>query len=612
MRRAQPMGSMLEPRNIGLMIRRFSLALVTVLLSGCASGQLVPVAAEWQSAAAGDFQHRSPQRDTYVVVSLNYNHEAELERVADDISDPGSPNFRHFLTPQAFDARYAPTSQQYALVTGTLRRAGFTIVRTYENRASIDASARTATVERFFNTRIDDVAYRRYDDGYVNVRPVRVPAAISPLIRSVELNSVILARASSELHDGSGIADAKRTPAPRPSPTPVGKGRGIPLTGPTYGPSDGWAPRAVADGFDLPVQHGYNGRGVAIGVVAQGEVNTTDLETFFSRNGIVRKARIAQVPVAGGPEGADPTEATLDAETIGALAPGARIRVYEAPNLSNQSLEDAYARVLSDRNIAVVESPFGECDTADPGFVKTTHADAIAAAAIGMTFVAASGDQGSACFNGSTNAIGTQAPASDPYVLGVGGSESIAPLLASTTPCTCPIATPVAWDDHNVEFGGLSGGGVSRVWPLPAYQRNLFGSAQISKTNRNVPDIAFPAVDADITVHGSSEVVDGTSWAAAIATALLAETVRICGRLGDVNPAAYETFKRHGEGTVFLDVTKGFNGGYAPALSRGYHATRGFDDVTGMGMPNGIHFSAALCGKSLERGLLEEAEFFAD
>ena len=80
-----------------------------------------------------------------------------------------------------------------------------------------------------------------------------------------------------------------------------------------------------------------------------------------------------------------------------------------------------------------------------------------------------------------------------------------------------------------------------------------------------------------------------------IAAALLAESVEICGPLGFVNPAAYALLNKGGEGTAFVDVTSGSN---AFASFTAYSAAAGYDNASGIGMPNGIRFAAAICGKS--------------
>jgi kumamolisin len=271
--------------------------------------------------------------------------------------------------------------------------------------------------------------------------------------------------------------------------------------------------------------------------------------------------------------------------------------VYLTRDLSNESVLNAYNQALSDAKVTVLNSSFGECESEDANFVATSEQLATAGAAMGITFVAAAGDEGSACYNGTTNAIGVNAPASGPHFLAVGGNQSLT---------SGRVANPAVWNDRTSGTGvGIGGGGVSSSWKIPAYQNGLAGSPAGAKM-RNVPDIALPAVQDDLFVGGVNVLAEGTSWSSSIATALIATSEQFCGKLGWVNPAIYDAYAKTGEKPDFLDVTTGFNGGYTGALSKGYTAATGYDNASGIGMPNGIKFAAALCGRTtpLLRGRL--------
>ena len=125
-----------------------------------------------------------------------------------------------------------------------------------------------------------------------------------------------------------------------------------------------------------------------------------------------------------------------------------------------------------------------------------------------------------------------------------------------------------------------------------------------SKTSRNVPDISFPAVFDDIYYSGQTYssgsypvgfhgLIVGTSWASPTAVSLLTEAVQICGPLGFVNPAIYSVYKAHGEAPYFIDVTTGSN--QFEGSNPYYSANVGYDNVSGIGMPNGMRFVDALC-----------------
>lgn len=707
------------------------------------------------SAVGRDLGPRAAAAPVRVSVALAWRHPRRLAALLRALADPRSGEYRRFLTPAQFVARFAPSARAQSKVLAVLRAAGLHVERTYPDRSLIDARAPSRQVARLFRTRIDDFAQPGYPTRYAAVGRIVVPRALAGIVRAVSIDDRVYAVASVRaprnhvqnpgfeggmagwkwcgtapvaivrLHPHDGKFDARTgsrgsaqvtgwsaicqrvrippaarlsawlwdvtnqrrmtdgfqavglmsrpgkvvallykgivnrrawrlarfdlarfsgrdlylffgvygrgkphlyatqfvddvvltgaTPSPSPSPsstptasptttptvsptatptasptatpTPVGPGSGTPLAGPTFGPNGGWAARGVADGLDLPVQHGYDGRGTTVGVLTFSAPSAGDLAAALAYNGVTRGGTFAQVHVAGGPGSGDPTEATLDVETVESLVPGADVIAYELPNLDNQSIVDGFAAIVNAAKANVAIVPFGECDATDTGGLDAeTEAYAQEAAAIGMTFVAAAGDDGSACYNGSNAAtIGPFAPASDPDVTAAGGSDS-EPSGA--------LANPAVWNSSTGSSGvGAGGGGVSAYWPLPAYQTGVAGSPA-SLQFRNVPDLALPAVDADTFVGGTSENLSGTSWSASVLGALFAQAVEICGKLGSVNAAVYTAAA---QSSVLTDVTQGTN-----ALSgrSGYAAAVGYDDASGLGIPRGMAFAAALCGRT--------------
>ncbi|GMA50395.1 hypothetical protein GCM10025857_17520 [Alicyclobacillus contaminans] len=84
------------------------------------------------------------------------------------------------------------------------------------------------------------------------------------------------------------------------------------------------------------------------------------------------------------------------------------------------------------------------------------------AAALGITVCCASGDNGSTD-NVEDGKLHVDFPASSPYALACGGTRL-------TTTADGQIAAEVVWNDG--ARGGASGGGVSDVFALPAWQQN--------------------------------------------------------------------------------------------------------------------------------------------
>src|SRR5437763_1975266 len=94
--------------------------------------------------------------------------------------------------------------------------------------------------------------------------------------------------------------------------------------------------RRVALAYNYPTSQ-YTGAGVTVGIVELGgAVNPNDLAAYCKQLGIPQ-AQATVVPVGGakpvsdGANGAD-GEVMLDVEVVAAIAPGAKQRVYFAPN----------------------------------------------------------------------------------------------------------------------------------------------------------------------------------------------------------------------------------------------------------------------------------------
>jgi subtilase family serine protease len=240
--------------------------------------------------------------------------------------------------------------------------------------------------------------------------------------------------------------------------------------------------------------------------------------------------------------------------------------------------------VISDGYAKVVSMSFGGCeDGYDSSITSPTFSTG---AGDGITFVASSGDFGNECPTSSTaNTPGVNYPASDPNVVGVGGNES-----------DTNLTSPVAW---NESIDGLAesatGGGVSAEFTLPPFQSGVSGLA--SSTERNVPDIAMPAVNVAVYQGGTWQEGVGTSWSAPEFAAMTAEIDQYCGNtLGNANTSLYAAFAA--ANSDFIDVTSGNNRYNGNAPSPYYTAAAGYDNTTGLGMPIGISIAESACGST--------------
>jgi kumamolisin len=332
----------------------------------------------------------------------------------------------------------------------------------------------------------------------------------------------------------------------------------------------------VAKAFDYPTQHGCTGAGQTVAIEIDTPITTSDVSTYLSAAGVSQTGSITNVAVDGGgnASSSDYVETALDVETVSGLAPAANIRVYNFPDLTDQSIEDGYNQTVSDGIASVVNSSFGGCESGDTAFANSTNSIAQQAASKGITFAASSGDSGS---NECSGSLGVSAPAGGPYFVSVGAVDFTQ--NASTGALTSIVAA------NDTSNGFQSGGGVSTVFALPSYQSGVSGT---KSSGRNQPDVSLPGVGVGVYAasQGGWMTVDGTSWSSPEFTAFMSEVNQLHNtKFGWVTPTLYSVFKSSSY-TDYTDVTSGTNGAY--------NAVTGYDLVTGIGAPKGWALANAI------------------
>jgi kumamolisin len=344
-----------------------------------------------------------------------------------------------------------------------------------------------------------------------------------------------------------------------------------------------FTPPELADVYAMPA--GTDGTGTTLAIIELGGgFVEADLRTYFAGIG-VPEPRVRAVGVDGAtnaPDG-DPSgpdaEVMLDIEVAGGLAPAADIAVYFAPNTDASFLDAVSEAAHADPTPTSISISWGQSEDQWTAQACTAMDQAFAdAGALGVTVTAAAGDDGSAD-NETDRRAHVDFPAASPGVLGCGG----------TTLSVDPTSETV-WG--GTAGGGATGGGVSRTFPLPAYQ-SLAGvpaQADTGRPGRGVPDVAAdadPATGYQIRVDGQDIVLGGTSAVAPLWAALVCRLVQA---LGDPLGAAHDELYRAARPGVsppgLRDVTVGSNGAY--------DAGPGWDACTGLGTPDGTALLAAL------------------
>jgi len=199
-----------------------------------------------------------------------------------------------------------------------------------------------------------------------------------------------------------------------------------------------------------------------------------------------------------------------------------------------------------------------------------------------VSVFAASGDSGSS--DGIDDGLlHTDYPSSSPWITGCGGT--------TLTSANGTISDEKAWN----RGGGSTGGGISRLYPVPDYQAlvDIPRAADDGHLGRGIPDVAAnadPATGYQILVDGQQMVVGGTSVVAPLWAGLLALINQAGSQtVGFLNEKIYSI---PAEADSFHDIVAGDND--ASGQGGPYQARSGWDACTGLGSPNGVKLAASL------------------
>jgi hypothetical protein len=292
--------------------------------------------------------------------------------------------------------------------------------------------------------------------------------------------------------------------------------------------------------------------------------------------------------------------------SFGSYLDTAEVFTYEGANENNGTFTDIYNQMVSDGHARVFSTSWSctEFYGCDSGTMDSRDAIFSEMVGEGWTLMAASGDRGAT--DDCTDRVDVSFPASDPNVIGVGGTYL--QLFSNST-----YDYEVAWQggtgsgscSHN---NGGSGGGCSAYYAAPGFQT----SPACGSGSRSTPDISLNAAHGqNYFYNGSLQGVGGTSISSpmvagfmAQADAYLLSLGNICGVNNGTLPCApmgnanyniyYEGYNSgYAPHYPFYDITSGCNSNDITALyNLGYYcAGAGYDPVTGWGTFNALQFA---------------------
>ncbi|MGD0814609.1 MAG: protease pro-enzyme activation domain-containing protein, partial [Verrucomicrobiota bacterium] len=494
-----------------------------------------------------------------LTIGLPLRNGDKLGQLLKEITDPASPNFRHYLTPAQFAEQFGPSEVDYQAVIAFATAHGLEVSGTHPNRMLLDVRGNVAEVEQALHVKMQ--IYQHPTEARTFYAPDRDP--------SLELATPVL--------DVSGLQNYSR-PQPRMVAKPL-------VNGQKALPNAGSGPSGTYMGNDFRAAYvpdtTMTGSGQSVGLLEFDGYATSDITYYESKAGLpsVTLSNVLLDGFGGQPTGSGgEVEVSLDIEVAISMAPGlSGVIVYEAG--PDGSFHDILNRMAND-NLAKQMS----CSWYDPSVGADPVAEQIfhQMAVQGQSFFDACGD-----YDAYTGPI--------PFA---GDSPSITQVGGTTLTTTGPGGSWVSEEVWNWGNGVGGAGGISTSYPIPSYQTNISMTAnQGSTTMRNIPDVALTADNVYTRADGVDRDLGGTSCAAPLWAgfiALVNQQAAMYGRpmVGFINPALDVIGTGQYYTSCFHDITNGNN--TSPSSPSKFYAVSGYDLCTGWGVPAGQNLINAL------------------
>jgi len=520
-----------------------------------------------------------------VTVLVHQQNAQALAAYAQSVQDPGSSNFRHFLTPDQIAAEFGASQSDYQKAAQYFASNGLA-VGGWKQRLLLVVSGSQTNMQKAFGTTFG--LYRK------NGQQFMAPTTQPHFLQQIPVDAV------------GNIVQYRAGHSYIIIPPKAGSGLGV-----------GYSPSTVRAAFDYvgAISAGYDGTGINLGIIGTGPIDNTcstehgdcDLNAFANDTNSTA-ANVTQVDVLPSPiatalatlnppnppfpySGSFATpppvtapctqslptcnpedgEAQLDTQQAATLAPGSSVLFYLAYNTNDYctpqvnfpspcpnggggspyiGIDESDAEIMqaiADNTADVISISYGEGETqlgwtglSGAGGYEGSYSQLEFAelASEGIAVFVSSGDDGSAeCFggNGYLAQICDSYPSGDPSVTSVGGVTANVNAYGQQT------APWLAWGISTYDFGGYgalagSGGGDSGTGgvgiPAPSWQATLLGA-----TYREQPDVSLigdPSTGVATVMNyrwnGNAGIGDigGTSVAAPEMAAMWADVLSAC------------------------------------------------------------------------------------
>ena len=516
----------------------------------------------------------APDKTLELNIGLQINRQ-QLAQAAQDIYDPSSPRYGHYLTPTQIANEIGVSAATVHRVSAWLTNQGFQVISTSPLRTNLVVRADASHIAKAFGVLLQTRSLQGRSFFGPSEAPI-LPAGIAPLVTSITGLSNFTQIEHIPVRPGNTVTDTSAQAGRQPNAGDCT----------FYGVLGGVTRDQIAKtyAFDQLYKKGFQGEGMRIGVIELGDpYSRNDVANYAACNNDQLHLRNVQVDTAL-PAGAGAGEAALDLEMIAGLAPEAEILDYQSAQADNVGFLNALNKIASDDQVQVVSVSYGAGeDQFDTPYMAQFNNTLELLAVEGISVFISSGDC-AAFTDGVFGQLVVSFPASAPWAIGVGGTSLQG-------------GAEVAWSDANpdksrCENAWGTGGGLSKNknFIRPLWQTGLGVQNQFSNSNRQVPDVAAIADNISVYHDNFWQPVGGTSAAApmwAAGAILVDQALQKLGKplLGGV-PTLYTIANHPGKFHPFHDITQGNN--------LFYQAGPGWDYTTGLGSPNLLDIARVL------------------
>jgi subtilase family serine protease len=672
-------------RTIGLFL--VVATLVTGLALPASAGQFISHNTPGYVATAPKLGVEDPSKTIEVSIWLKPHNQAALDRLARELYDRTSPNYRHWLRSSDIASRFAPTAAEAKSAQEFFESHNLKVVNLGPNNFFVRARGTVGDVEKAFQVQLND--YQVRDETLrANDRDPYIDSDVAAAVLAVAgLDSGHYTHPLA--HRPTSLPDGRTLPAEKVSPgvqffssdcftgvttqkySTDGTFPKATYTGNAYftnaeNPGCAYTPPEIYTAYNLNglYNEGFNGAGQTIAIIDWcGSLTIeSDANAFSAKFGLPllnsSNFTVIQTPTQSSCAGPDP-EINIDVEWAHAIAPGANIDLVVPPSASFQDVDQGVFYAVNYDLGNTISGSYGspESETLYT-YLDTENLISEIAAITGISTNFASGDEGDFTDYGISPTV--SAPADSPYATGVGGVS-----LALNSNNTINWQSGWGTDETILDEEGIfdpplafgfiygSGGGASNCavqdydastgvitciagYPKPSFQSGLSGSTRL------LPDISWladPFTGAVIFFSEPGETgswfdYGGTSLATPMFSGLWAIANEEAGPTGPLGQAAQYLYSLPSStildvvpygsstnvtasiqesttvtNTYNADQVMGVSGGtfysgiwnypfeedFVFAISFGTDSSlatgTGWDDVTGVGTPNGQAFA---------------------